>query len=77
MAVQQRQQRFAPTQSGGAGKEWSSRSASAARWQQRKWQQEQEREWEGHLRCLHQCICEVLVKNQQLRESLRSTTNHP
>jgi hypothetical protein len=36
-----------------------------------------EKEWEGHLRNLQQCICELLIKNQQLRVSLMSATNPP
>jgi hypothetical protein len=41
-------------------------------WQQQKWRQEQEKEWESHLTSLQQCICELLVKNQKLRDSLMS-----
>jgi hypothetical protein len=41
-------------------------------WQQQKWRQEQEKEWESHLTSLQQCICELLVKNQKLRDSLTS-----
>jgi hypothetical protein len=51
-------------------------NASVARWQQLKWRQEQEREWEGHLRSLQQCIGELLIKNQELRNRPSSTTNH-
>ena len=48
-------------------------STSAAVWQQQKWYQQQERQWEGRLNDLQQCICELLIKNQQLRESQGST----
>ena len=51
-------------------------SASVAGWQQLKWRREQEREWEGHLRSLRQCIGELIIKNQWLRTPLPSTTNH-
>ena len=51
-------------------------SASVSGLRRQKWQQEQEKEWQCHLRDLQQCICELLIKNQQLRESLKSTTNH-
>ena len=51
-------------------------SASGAGWQQLKWRQEQEREWEGHLRSLQQCIGELLMTNRQVRNPLPSTTNH-
>jgi hypothetical protein len=49
-------------------------SACAAAWQQQRWHQEQEKEWEGHLKSLQQCICELLIKNQNLRDSLMSAT---
>lgn len=48
-------------------------STSAAGWQKQKWYQQQERQWEGRLNDLQQCICELLIKNQQLRESQGST----
>ena len=54
---------------------WASTSAPAARWRQQKWQQEQEKQWECHLSNLQQCVCELLIKNQQLRESLKSARN--
>jgi hypothetical protein len=50
-------------------------NASASRLQQQRWHEEQEKEWESHLRNLQQCICGLLIKNQQLRESLNSATN--
>lgn len=50
-------------------------STSAAGWQQQKWYQQQERQWEGRLNDLQQCICELLIKDQQLRESQGSTEN--
>lgn len=49
--------------------------ACTSAWQRQKWHLEQERQWEGHLRDLQQCICELLIKNQQLRGSLMSPTN--
>jgi hypothetical protein len=51
-------------------------NASAAEWRQQQWHKEQEREWENRLSDLRQCICELLIKNQQLRESLTSATSH-
>ena len=45
-------------------------------WRQEKWDQGQEKEWEVRLRSLQQCICELLIKNQQLRWLLESATNH-
>jgi hypothetical protein len=44
--------------------------ASGAGWQQEKWNEGQEKEWEARLRNLEQYICELLIKNQQLRELL-------
>jgi hypothetical protein len=46
-------------------------NASIAGWRQQKWHQELEQEWEGRLSELQQCICELMIKNQQLRESLK------
>ena len=76
MAAHQRQDR--PTQSAPRNIEPAQQftSASVAGWQQLKWRQEQEREWEGNLRSLQQCIGELLIKNQRLRNPLPSTTNH-
>ena len=51
-------------------------NASVAGWLQLKWRQEQEREWEGHLRSLQQCIGELLIKDRELGNPLPSTTNH-
>jgi hypothetical protein len=51
-------------------------NASAAGWWQQQWHKEQEREWENRLSDLRQCICELLIKNQQLRDSLTSATCH-
>lgn len=48
-------------------------NTSAAGWRQQKWYQQQERQWEGRLDDLQQCIRELLIKNQQLRESQGST----
>jgi hypothetical protein len=76
MAANQRQDR--PTQSAPRNIESAEHftNASVAGWQQLKWRQEQEREWEGHLRSLQQCIGELLIKNQRLRTPIPSTTNH-
>lgn len=74
MAANQRQDR--PTQSAPRNIESAQHFASVAGWQQLKWRQEQEREWEGHLKSLQQCIGELLIKNQWLRTPLLSTTNH-
>jgi hypothetical protein len=51
-------------------------SACVAAWQQQKWCQEQENEWEDHLQSLQQCMRELLIKNQQLRVSLTSATQY-
>jgi hypothetical protein len=50
-------------------------SASVAGWRQLKWHQEQEREWEGILRSLRQCISELLITNRDLRNPQPSTIN--
>jgi hypothetical protein len=63
------------SQSSPADVEWAQGfSSAAAGWRQQVWHKKQEREWESHLRNLQQCIGELLIKNQQLRESLGSAT---
>ena len=42
--------------------------ASVARLLQQEWYQQQEREWEGRLRDMQKCICDLLYENQRLRE---------
>jgi len=76
MAANQRQDR--PTRSAPSNIESAQHfaNASVAGWQQLRWRQEQEREWEGHLRSLQQCIGELLIKNPWLRTPLQSTINH-
>lgn len=40
--------------------------------------QEREEDWRRSLRSLQKCICELLIRNQELRLSLLdSATNHP
>jgi hypothetical protein len=51
-------------------------TSATAGWQQQMWHKKQEKEWEGHLSSLQQCICELLIKNQKLRESLASAAHH-
>ena len=43
--------------------------------QQEKWGLGQEIEWEARLSSMRQCICELLIKNQNLRELLESAMN--
>jgi hypothetical protein len=77
MGAQQRQYPLTQSPPGDIEPAQSLACVSAAGWQQQRWRQEQEKEWEGHLRNLQQCICELLIKNQQLRVSLMSATNPP
>jgi hypothetical protein len=49
--------------------------APAAGRRQGEWERGQEKEWECRLRDLQYCICELLIKNQQLRWLLESATN--
>lgn len=52
-------------------------SASASGWlQERRGGRGKEREYEAHLKDLQRYLCELLIKNQQLRELLESATNH-
>jgi hypothetical protein len=76
MVPQQRQNPPARTSRNDAEAMLGLSSALAAGCQRQKWQQEQEKEWECHLRNLRQCLCELLIRNQQLRESLMSASNH-
>ena len=76
MAANQRQDRQAQSASNNIKSAQHFTRASVTGWQQLKWRREQEREWEGHLRSLQQCIGELIIKNQRLRTPLPSTTNH-
>lgn len=49
------------------------RASSAGRVQQEFYR---EQEWKSRLSALQQCICELLIKNQQLRELLSLATNY-
>lgn len=42
---------------------------------QRKEREAGQEEWQDRLRSLEQCICELLIKNQQLRAALESATS--
>jgi hypothetical protein len=76
MADQQRQEALTQSSPGNIESARSFTSASAAKWQQEKWDRELEKEYEAHLRNLRQYICELLIKNQQLRWLVESATNH-
>ena len=77
MAAHQRQDR--PIQSTHRNIEGQQQftSDSVAGWQQLKWRQEQEREWEGNLRSLQQCIGELLIKNRELESSATFNDKSP
>ena len=74
MTGQQRQEPFTELSTRDVESARDLMTASAARWQQQKWYQEQEGQWEKRLSDLQQCICELLFKNQRLRELLMSAT---
>ena len=38
-----------------------------------EWKQRTEADWQHHLEALQQCVCELLLKNQQLRMSLMAS----
>ena len=75
MTDQERQEPHTQSSSSGTEPVRSLASASAARWWQEHWNQEDEKEYEARLKNLQQWICELLIKNQKLRESLESATN--
>src|SRR5580700_5007407 len=49
---------------------------SAVGWRHQTWYLEQEKEWNERINDLQRCVCELLIKNQQLRELLASALNH-
>lgn len=76
MAAHQRQDRPVQLAPRNIERPQQFRSGSVAGWQQLKWRQEQEREWEGHLSTLLECIGELLITNREPRTPPPSTTTH-
>jgi hypothetical protein len=76
MTDQQRQQPLTQSSPSGIEPVQDLASASATGWRQEKCDQGQENEWEARLENLQQLICDLLIKNQQLRWLLEAATNH-
>jgi hypothetical protein len=76
MAAQPYQEPFAQAHAGTLEPVQRLRSASVAGRRHEQPDQRVEEQWHERLRSLQRCICELLIKNQQLRMALESTTNH-
>lgn len=51
----------------------SSKGVYPKRARNEQWERSLERDWQGHLKTLRQCVCELLIKNEQLRmEQIRA-----
>ena len=70
MATQRRQAHFAQTNSEAIANEQSTDRLHMERHGHDEWTQRIEEAWQGHLETLQQCLCELLLKNQQLRMAL-------
>jgi len=69
---QRRQDHLAETNSGIIAHRQSTERALAERHGHEVWAQGIEQAWHGHLESLQQCLCELLLKNQQLRMALKA-----
>lgn len=72
MATQRRQEHFAETNSGAGAHERRTERALIERHGHEARKQRIEEDWQGHLEALQQYVCELLLKNQQLRMTLMS-----
>jgi hypothetical protein len=70
MATQRRQGHFAQTNSEAIATEQNTDRAHIERHGHEEWTQRIDEAWQGHLEILQQCLCELLLKNQQLRMAL-------
>jgi hypothetical protein len=76
MATQQYQEPFTQAHASTIGPVQRLRGASVAGLRYEQADLGLEEEWYERLRSLQRCVCELLLKNQQLRMALESTTNH-
>jgi hypothetical protein len=74
MVSELRREDFGPSSPGGVDRLQGLRAVTAG-WRQQRWHKKQEIEWEHHLRNLQQCVADLLLKNQLLRNSLTSARN--
>jgi hypothetical protein len=75
MAAQKREEHFAQTDSGVIAPEPGTKKALLEIRGHEEWKQKLEEDWLGSLKTLQQCVCELLLKNQQLRMALMEATS--
>ena len=75
-ASQRRQEHFAQTNSEAVTPEQNTERAHIESRGHEEWAQRIEEAWQGHIETLQQYLCELLVKNQQLRMALMAA-NEP
>jgi hypothetical protein len=73
MATRQPQDPFAQASAGTLAPEQGSASASTERQEDERWKKRNEADWQDRLENLQRCVCELLIKNQQLRMALSAT----
>ncbi|MGO9940301.1 MAG: hypothetical protein ACLPH3_21745 [Terracidiphilus sp.] len=73
MATDQSEEPFAQMPAGAFAREQGSTSASTERQRDERWMKRDEDIWQHRLETLQQCVCELLIKNQQLRMALSAT----
>jgi hypothetical protein len=76
MASQMRQEHFAHSNSGAIALKQATERVLTERHAHEEWMRRIEEAWQGHLATLQQCVCELLLKNQQLRMALKAA-NEP
>jgi hypothetical protein len=70
MAAQKRQNCFVQTNSGVVSAGPKMKGALNESHGHEEWRQRTEADWQTQLETLQQCVCELLLKNQQLRMAL-------
>jgi hypothetical protein len=70
MAAQKPGGQFTQTDSGVISPESRAKRTFSEMRGHEEWKQRIEEDWQGHFERLQQCVCELLLKNQQLRMAL-------
>lgn len=73
MTSHQCQEPFAQLPAGTVAREQRSKSASTERQWSEQWRLRIEEDSQHRLEALQQCVCELLIRNQQLRMALSAT----
>jgi hypothetical protein len=76
LAAPKRQEHFAQTNSGGTSPVQKTKSELIEKRGHEEWKQRIEEDWQSRLETLQQCVCQLLLKNQQLRMALMAA-NEP